>query len=175
MEYKSKLIEWNSRDKYHSEVLFLNKLVGKGQSILDYGCGLGLTAVGLGADGYDVNDYIFSPSIKSIGNYYINELPNKAYQEIYFMHSIAHIPNPIEVLKDIKKRYSARVTVITPNKYWLMLQSNNEYVPDPTVHQHYTSTELRELFEQAGYEVTLQGQFGEEKTFVNERIFLQAR
>lgn len=175
MDYKSKLIEWNSKDKYHSEFLFLNKLVGKGQSILDYGCGLGLTAVGLGADGYDVNDYIFSPSIKSIGNYYINELPNKAYQEIYFMHSIAHIPNPIEVLKDLKARYSATITVITPNRYWLMQQSNRDYKPDPTVHKHYTLHELRELFEQAGYEVTLIGQFGELNNGVNERIFLQAR
>ena len=97
MDYKSKLIEWNSTDKYHSEFLFLSSLIGKSSSTLDYGCGTGLTAIGLNADGYDINDYIFSPAL--ICDYYINELPHKGYSHIYFMHSIAHIPNPIECMK----------------------------------------------------------------------------
>jgi hypothetical protein len=139
--------------------------------VLDYGCGLGLTARQMGADGVDINNY---NEVLPATKYWLGHLPNGGYDDIYFMHSIAHIPNLRDILVELKHRYNARVTVITPNKYWLMLQSNNDYVPDPTVHQHYTSTELRELFELSGYEVTIQGQFGEEKTGVNERLFLQA-
>jgi len=124
-----------------------------------------------GTDGYDVNEYYDTPDN---GRYYLNNLPNIKYKHITMNHVIAHIPNPIEVLKDLKQRYNAKVTVITPNAYWLMLQSNNSYKPDETVVKHYTQTQLRELFEEAGYTVTLCGQFGAETTGTNERIFLQA-
>lgn len=174
MDYKEKLRAFNSTEKYKSELVLLRSLLRGWDAIycgkLDYGAGLCKTAYDLKADAYDVNDY----KEHSV-NYYLDKLPEKHYDYIYFMHSLAHIPNPIEVLKDLKARYNATITVITPNAYWLMLQGNNEYVPDPTVHKHYTMTQLRELFEEAGYEVTLLGQFGEETSGVNERIFLQAR
>jgi hypothetical protein len=125
----------------------------------------------IGADGYDVNDY--NECLNS--SEYFNVLPKKDYSDIYFLHSFAHINNPKEVLEHLKENYGAILTVITPNAHWLMQQGNKDYVPDPTVIQHYTMTNLRELFEQAGYKVTLLGQFGEEKNGINERLFLQAR
>ena len=66
--------------------------------------------------------------------------------------------------------YNPTVTVITPNKDWLDPDYNN----DPTVIKHYNQVELAELFKECGYEVVLQGQFGELKNGINERIFLQA-
>ena len=177
MDYKEKLRAFNSTEKYKRECEFLDKLLavdheyGNGEAILEYGCGLGMLADSLNADGFDVNNY--NEYLKA-NNYYLNTLPNNVYENIIFMHSIAHIPNPLDVLKDIKG-YNATITVITPNRYWLMQQSNRDYKPDPTVHKHYTLHELRELFEQAGYEVTLIGQFGELNNGVNERIFLQAK
>ncbi len=175
MDYKERLRAFNSTEKYKREVDFLIKLIPGCRThvvnILDYGAGLCRTAYECCADAFDVNNY----KEHDVDKYYLNELPKTRYEHIYFMHSLAHITNPIEVLKDLKTRYSATITVITPNRYWLMQQSNRDYKPDPTVHKHYTLHELRELFEQAGYEVTLIGQFGELNNGVNERIFLQAR
>jgi hypothetical protein len=175
MDYKQKLIEWNNSDKYWSELMFLETLIYAKECdyVLDYGCGIGtaihnLNRNGYWVYGYDVNEYMNDTY------WYDNDL-TKEYTAIYFMHSFAHIPNPKEVLTNLRSRYpEAQVTVITPNAYWLMLQSNKDYKPDPTVIQHYTQTQLKELFESVGYKVTLIGQFGEEKTGVNERIFLQA-
>lgn len=175
MDYKQKLIDWNSTERYFIELKFLRNLIGGYPSdfVLDYGCGVGtairyLDDFGYNIFGFDVNEYIIYKS------WYDNELKND-YNHIYFMHSFAHIPNPKEVLTNLRSKYpKAQITVITPNAYWLMLQSNKDYKPDPTVIQHYTQTQLKELFESVGYKVTLVGQFGEEKTGVNERIFLQA-
>lgn len=175
--YKDKLRAFNNTPKYKSEVEFLKKLISSHHEdinfILDYGFGTGKLASELGADGFDVVNY--NEFLKK--DYYINEIPPSAkfYDVIYFMHSLAHIPNPLEVLKRLKHTCDATITVITPNAHWLIMQSNNEYKPDPTVVKHYTQTQLRKLFEESGYEVTLLGQFGEESNGVNERLFLQAR
>ncbi len=174
MDYRNKLKQWNSTEKYKEEIWFLEQLVRPRPKdiILDYGCGLG-TATKLincfsKCRGYDVTDYMEDAFLKD------TEL-TEDYNKIFFNHVIAHIPNPKEVLTNLRSRYpKAQITVITPNAYWLMLQSNKDYKPDPTVIQHYTQTQLKELFESVGYKVTLIGQFGEEKTGVNERIFLQA-
>ena len=172
MDYKEKLRAFNSTEKYKHELMFLNSLLSEYRSlVLDYGCGLGRAAYIIGADGYDVNDY--NECLSKLE--YFNILPKKDYSDIYFLHSFAHLENPLDVLRHLKENYQSQLTVITPNRYWLMQQSNRDYKPDPTVHKHYTLHELRELFEQAGYEVTLIGQFGELNNGVNERIFLQAK
>lgn len=179
--YKEKLRAFNNTPKYKSEVEFLKKLTkyDSVNNMLDIGCGLGHTAKELMADGYDVVNYLEADiscgSPIEINGIVYNNLNTYKYNHIYFMHSIAHIDNITEVLKQIKKDSKATVTVITPNAHWLIMQSNNEYKPDPTVVKHYTQTQLRELFEEAGYEVALYGQFGEESNGVNERLFLQAR
>ena len=58
MDYKQKLIEWNSTEKYKREVGFLWYLLRGSKNLLDYGCGTGLTARDLFASGYDVYDYL---------------------------------------------------------------------------------------------------------------------
>lgn len=170
MDYKEKLIKWNSTDKYKSEVMFLGKLLDGNPEAetLDFGCGTGHTAMLLMADGYDVNDYHIN---NPYTNFYLNILPNKNYVDIYLMHSFAHIPNPSDVLRILRGKYpEATLTVITPNAEWL----DEGYIGDETVVKHYTQKELKELFESCGYKVTLLGQFGEYKEGKNERIFLQA-
>lgn len=163
MDYKTKITEWNSTLKYLKELQFLYKLVGDNRKTLDYGCGIG-TAMNMFKDvkGYDVNEYLSDPSR------YDNEIQNR-YESIYFMHSLAHIPNPNEVLKSLR-HHIAIITVITPNKDWLDVGYNN----DSTVIKHYTQSELVELFKDCGYTILNFGQFGELKNGVNERIFLQA-
>lgn len=168
--YKEKLRAWNSTEKYKQECYFLEQLLRPRTNdvILDYGAGLG-HATGVincfsKCRGYDIVDYMEHPILK---DFELKEIYNKAY----FMHSFAHLPNPTEVLKDLKQRYNATITVITPNKDWLDPGYNN----DTTVIRHYTQSELKELFVSCGYEVTLLGQFGELKNGVNERIFLQAK
>ena len=168
MDYKTKLRIWNGSEKYKSEMLFLNSILTEYKSlVLDYGCGRGMCAYIIGADGYDVNNY--NDCLNQ--NEYFNELPNKDYSDIYFMHSFAHIPNPKDVLRILRSKYpEATLTVITPNLDWL----DKDYVGDETVIKHYNQKELKELFEECGYKVTLIGQFGEYKNGQNERIFVQA-
>ena len=177
MDYKEKLRAFNGTEKYRKEMLFVRRNINPyyNYDVLDYGCGIGTFMNEFWTDGFDVNNYYTEQPTPKKSHFYLNELPDKKYSDITMIHSIAHIPNPIEVLKDLKARYSATITVITPNRYWLMQQSNRDYKPDPTVHKHYTLHELKELFKEAGYEVTLIGQFGELNNGVNERIFLQAR
>jgi len=176
--YKERLRAFNSTEKYKRELEFLKVLLNidaHDTLFIDYGCGLGTAMDELCAHGFDVNDYYEGDSPERFHHVAFPMILSRAYS-VYFMHSLAHIPNPLEVIKKLRsKHHKVEVTVITPNAYWLMQQGNKDYVPDPTVVQHYTMTNLRELFEQAGYEVTLQGQFGEEKNGINERLFLQAK
>ena len=169
MDYKEKLRQFNSTEKYKKEVNFLWSLLGDTIK-LDYGCGLGTAMDLFYCDGYDVNMYYEG---HNLSNYY-NHLPDRKYEDIYFLHSFAHIPNPHDVLRILRK-YKARITIITPNLQWLMLQDNKGYVKDPTVVKHYTLTQLEQMLKDCGYSVEFAGQFGEQKYGFNERIFIQAR
>lgn len=173
MDYKQKLIEWNSTEKYKSELHFLNSILNLDYYsddelyVLDIGCGIGTAMDFIRCDGYDVNNYYIG--IHNLR--YYNILPNKKYYNIYFMHSFSHFPNPKDVLRILRGKYpDATLTVITPNAEWL----DKDYVGDETVVKHYTQSELKEMFEECGYKITLLGQFGEYKEGKNERIFLQA-
>ena len=169
--YKEKLKAWNKTEKYNNEVKLLRSLIGTGE-VLDVGCGTGQLAKQLMADGYDVQN-LLEVDFDEWGGYYgLNKLLDEDYEEIYFMHSIAHIEKINTLLQELKNYYRrARITVITPNKEWLDPDYNN----DTTVIRHYSQSELKELFVSCGYEVTLIGQFGEIRNGINERIFLQAR
>jgi hypothetical protein len=172
MDYKEKLKEWNSTEKYKNEILFLNKLLPEPKYALDYGCGRGVCAYVIGADGYDINDY--NECLRSFE--YHNSLPDNDYTDVYFMHSFSHISNPKEVLAEIKSKYpKAIITIITPNKDWISKQNNPDYIPDTTVYKHYTQKELKEILKSCGYLVTLYGQFGEEVDRINERLFIQCK
>ena len=50
--------------------------------------------------------------------------------------------------------------------------TNDNYVPDPTVIDHFTSIELRDLFINNGFSIEMEGQFGQVCNNVNERLFI---
>lgn len=175
MDYKQKLIDWNNTDKYKKEIAFLEQLIQPRiyTNILDFGCGIGTAMDKFSCYGYDIH-YFYSGRNES---YYYNHLPDIDFCDIYFMHSIAHIPNITETLNILKNKYGGRVqgksrlrtTVITPNAEWLDKDYNN----DNTVIKHYTQSELCKVFIDCGFTIQLVGQFGEYKEGRNERIFLQ--
>lgn len=176
-EYADKLKGFNSTQKYKTEVDFL-ELIGKfqeGDVILDYGCGIG-TAIdhfrnkGVKVYGYDRFNYVAH-------EYVSDSYPLGMFNKVYFMHSIAHIDDVITKLIDLKQglKDGAEVIVITPNLNWLNQVNNKNYKPDPTVISHFDNLTLKYIFEKAGYEITLQGQFGDNLNGYNERLILKAK
>lgn len=182
--YRNRLKKWNNSEKYQNEVEFLRILleIKESDSLLDYGCGTGsclnyLSKFCNNIDGYDVNllwDEEFNPQL------FINDLDDKKYNKIYFMHSIAHIFNIEEILIGIKNnlKSNGKIYVITPNKEfdeYFKKKNDNSYSPDLTVIKHYKIEQLVELFESSGYTVEYAGQFGKKESYFNERIFLIAK
>ena len=172
MDYKEKLKKWNSTDKYKKELEFLYSLINpkEGYKVLDFGCGI-MTAIerfnsaGIGHFyGYDIQEY------GEQSQYHLyDKTINKKYDCIYFMHSIAHIENPVECLKKLSDNITdiGKVIVITPNKDWLDVGYNN----DTTVIRHYSTSDLKEIAKEAGYKVNTIGQFGEIRRYSHERLF----
>lgn len=163
MDYKEKLRQFNSTEKYQKELDFLYALFGKDfNSVLDFGCG-NLYAVEQfnkrkkAFFGYDVVNYT--------GKQYADKLG--VYDIVYFMHSLAHISNIKEVLNELQTKY---FIVITPNKDWLDKQDKTNYNPDITVINHYNMKELKELFTSIGCEIIVSGNLND-----GERIFIKAK
>lgn len=184
MDYKEKLKQFNSTPKYKTEIDFLLKLIQpkEREKILDYGCGLGNLVHKIRNEfnsecfGYDVNNYRENDDeylFKS--NYFFK------FDKVYFMHSIAHVPEIEQKLLDLKLLLNpdAKIYVITPNKCYLDCLLNVVYAPDPTVIKHRYMHEWIDVFESAGFEIENIGQIGEFKirksTEVNERLFLTAK
>jgi hypothetical protein len=176
MDYRQKLMQFNSSNKYLIELDFLNRLLNAsvGEKILDFGCGIG-TAVTYNrcmsisdVYGYDVHTYC------SDKHWYVDTIP-KDISKAYFMHSIAHIQYIENTLRKLVSLVKNEVIVITPNKKWLENQDPNGYIPDPTVINHFYLDELEKLFTECGYSIRMSGQFGEEINNVCERIFLVAK
>jgi len=169
MSYKERLENFNKSKKYMREVDFLRGLIHHSRSrLLDYGCGTGFTAKmmdlwGFQIDGYDVEYY---------SGFKYND-PDGVYDCIYFMHSLAHIEEPMEVLVGLKQhlKNDGRIVVITPNKDWIdAVSPPKDYKPDPTVVQHFCQYKLETLFFDAGFKVIQGGQFGKRKGGFNERL-----
>lgn len=179
-EYKDKLRQFNSTAKYKTELDFLTRLINPllGEKILDYGCGLGTAVRHLGthsgADcfGYDVVNYREKDDLFLFRNQYFFK-----FSKIFFLHSLAHIPEIEWKLQDLKELLApeAKVYVITPNKLWIEHINTPEYKPDPTVINHFYPIELEELFKNAGFKIITAGQFGQCTGGVNERLFLEAQ
>jgi ubiquinone/menaquinone biosynthesis C-methylase UbiE len=97
MGYKEKLVQFNKTANYNNEMRFMMGLIepDENEIIIDYGCGTGYMMErikelsGVQCFGYDVTDY----SIHSVDNM-LNALPD-SIDKVYFMHSFAHIPNPV--------------------------------------------------------------------------------
>lgn len=176
-EYKEKLRAFNSTDKYRRELMFLSMLIDPQhkENILDFGCGLGTAMRHVEAHssarvfGYDVH-----------GEYYEGD-PFKFRRQIsfevdkaYFMHSIAYIPNPMHELEKLRMNRVRDLVIITPNFDWLCENRSDTYEPDPTVHCHYSPSALAKLVTDAGWRVTMCGQFGAVTNGYNERAFIKA-
>ena len=176
-EYADKLKGFNSTLKYKAEIELL-ELIGKfnpEDTILDYGCGIGTAidhfrAKGIKVYGYDRFNYINH-------DYISDSYPLAMFNKVYFMHSIAHIDDVINKLITLKDglQNGAEVIVITPNLNWLNEKGNKGYKPDPTVITHFDNLTLKYIFEKAEYEITLQGQFGENINGYNERLIIKAK
>ena len=159
--YHQKLIRFNATDKYHAEMEFMKGVIDAkpGEAILDYGCGLGHMVCYLQEEtdakvfGFDIQEW-----------WKENERPNWfkmsywfLFNTIYFMHSFAHIPdikNALIYLRDNVLIAGGRIIVFTPNKQWIEAVNNPDYIPDPTVIQHYSPEDLRDIFNGIGFEVT---------------------
>lgn len=177
-EYRKKLIEWNSRDKYMRELNFLGNLMNlnSSDSVLDYGCGTMKAIKHFNENyechikGFDVNEY----AEKSDYIFYDNSLKGN-YNKVYLNHVIAHVSDVKEMLNSLKKIIlGGRIYVITPNKLWLKYMKNEKYNPDKTVINHFSLPDLVSVFRQNGFTVIRSGQFGEFLNEERERLFLEA-
>jgi hypothetical protein len=176
MDYKEKLKQFNSTEKYKSELKFLHGLIGNETApALDYGCGIG-TAVKYFDErldaivkGYDPTDYGVQDTR------IMHDEPQGEYGHIYFMHSLAHIPDVDKLLVKLKDNLlpKGKITVITPHQTFLW--NCNYKGSDSTVLNHFTQFRLRELFKGAGYELLQEGQFGSGWDGYNERLFIQVQ
>lgn len=178
--YKDKLKQFNSTDKYKSELNLLLSLVDlqKNDKCLDYGCGLG-TAMQFLKDktscdvyGFDITEELYEGD-----KFYFRKELYFQVDCIYFMHSIAHIPFPETLLQKCKDYFlkpKGKIVIITPNLNWLKLQNNSNYKADTTVIQHFTANTLKEMVQEAGMNVTFECVFGQQTEDQFERICIKA-
>ena len=177
IEYKVGLQKFNTTDKYLTEVGFLTHLlsVNEAEDVLDYGCGIGTMINHLQQNtlgciyGFDVNDFFDGNPPANIRMSY-----DRKFDKIYFMHSFAHIPHIAHELENIKKLCypHTQLFILTPNKIWLDFQDKTNYKPDQTVVEHFCSRGLKELFENRGFKIIMQGQFGKECNGQHERLWI---
>lgn len=142
--------------------------------VLDYGCGMGVMMDFLSKKtegrifGYDKYDYFEGNAPENIRTEYFFR-----FTKVYFMHSLAHVPDPEYALENLKEllQDGAMVYVLTPNKTWLDLQDKKQYMPDPTVISHFSVMSLCHLFDSSGFDTVTTGQIGNECNWHHERIF----
>lgn len=179
-EYKEKLIQFNSNPKYMGEldILFKSMEIKKTDRVLDYGCGTGRAVrfirdkYGASAFGFDVHNYR-----EENDPFLFRDSFHFAFDKIYFMHSIAHIPDVQSVLERLfvwALKPGGRVYVITPNRDFLDRSKKLDYIPDPTVKKHFNSDELIALFFKLGISIVSIEKFGIEPNKGDERLILIA-
>ncbi len=181
MSYKGKLERFNSTDKYQQEMEFIYKVISPEHAdfILDYGCGTGYMVTELNEFPWEGSYYGYDIGFKYLKykkeDIFADEFDVK-FDHIYFMHSLAHISDIETVLNNIKDKLTdhGKVHVMTPNKLWLDIISQNNYEADPTVVQHFTPLSLEKLFYGCTYNIHQQGQYGNVMENQHERLFLTA-
>jgi SAM-dependent methyltransferase len=185
-QYVKKLAAFNSTEKYQKELEFLGKLVPHGY-LLDYGAGIGTAAKYLRSRMSGKVRRTDKVKVIEPGGYYHGSdmdfnLNNMQFDGVYFMHSIAHIPDIENVLLNVRDNLlvdGGEVVVITPNKAWLENPYNHDqhvYEPDPTVVNHFDELDLMNLFMSIGMDCVVSGQMGKvDDLDRQERLFFVAR
>lgn len=180
LKYKEKLHHFNSTEKYQNELnLLLSMLDLQGnEKALDIGCGTGAAMKFLHEKtGHDIIGFDVTQDLYEWDKFYFRKEIYFQVAAVYFMHSLSHIPFADDLLRKVREVFllpHGKLVIIAPNPDWLRLKQNPDYIPDPTVIKHYSLTELIEIVTDAGFKVTMSGQFGERVGDVNERVFIKA-
>jgi len=182
-DYCKRLRDWNNSEQYKSEIDFLNSLlqIHGNDKVLDYGCGIG-TAIKMLSEkhpqaqiyGFDVNRF----EERVVDDFYIRSEFYFQFDRIYFMHSLAHIPDLVNMLQRLYdfQKPNAKLVVITPNYDWLWLKNGHKDVKsDSTVICHFTMKSLKDTFLEAGYEIEMSGMYGNLLGQQAERLYLVAK
>lgn len=150
-EYKEKLIQFNSTDKYRHEMAYMAKIMNirPFEKVLDFGAGLGT-----------MSDYLRELTNAKIYAYDIHEdyyIGQNGYFKtemyfhldiIYFMHSIAHVDNPLETIIELRDKFlktQGEMYFCTPNQDWIDKNKKHDYKPDPTAIKHFTRETMFDL------------------------------
>ena len=109
----------------HRKQKFLTQLAGGKKSILDYGCGTGdllaaLRKSGWSAEGLEPDNSARLKAISKGTTVYtsLSEIPpTQTYQLITLWHVLEHVPEPADVLEQLKKRLAqnGRMIIAVPN------------------------------------------------------------
>ena len=181
-EYSKRLVRFNGTPQYQAELTKLGDLLDlkSYHSVLDYGFGVGTALMEITKKtkhtfGYDVNT--FEDSI--VPDHPIWKGGKERFDRIYFMHSIAHIPNISDVLKQLMTDNLApdgKIIVITPNKLWLRAKNGEDVKSDDTAIEHFTMRTLYNLFRGIGMTCDVgQYSYDEGTDFVYKDIELKER
>lgn len=180
LSYKQKLQQFNSTEKYQNELMLLMSLLDlqRNEKAISYGCGLGNDMKFLHEKtGHDIIGFDVTEDLYEWDKFYFRKEIYFQVAAVYFMHSFSHIPFADDLLRKCREVFllpQGKLVIIAPNPAWLALKQNPDYVPDPTVIKHYSLAELIEAATDAGFKVTMSGQFGSEINGVNERVFIKA-
>ena len=171
--YKARLERWNQTPRYRYELAQLIRRLRVGR-ILDYGCGTGYAVEHFRNEGFDVYGYDRFRYVDGSPDWYRTSFPF-LFDQIYFMHSFAHLDNPEDILYLLRPMMNdgGEIVIITPNRVYLdHLAHDPAYQPDTTVVHHYDMMELVQLVESSGCEVTERMYMGFEDP--EERILIKA-
>lgn len=157
LNYLDKLKGFNASIKYMREMATMMELmdIQKGELVLDYGAGLGTMRdfLGVHTEGeiyaFDVHKNYYQGEPTAFRNVLHFHLDT-----IYFMHSIAHIPDPTSVIRNLADKFmknDSQIWILTPNENFLDAHEPPEgWKPDTTVIEHFTEDTLQEMIYNAG-------------------------
>tara|TARA_R110000803_G_scaffold52326_2_gene107722 strand:- start:3124 stop:3717 length:594 start_codon:yes stop_codon:yes gene_type:complete len=160
-DYLAKLQGFNESFNYMREMSGLMALMNiqKDELVLDYGAGLGTMRdfLDVHTDGriyaFDVHENYYQGDpdfFKNVLHFHLDK--------IYFMHSIAHIPDPESVIRNLADKFmknDSEIWILTPNANYLdSHKAPKGWKPDPTVVEHFSDDTLQEMIFKAGAETT---------------------
>jgi len=186
-KYQQRLKVFNKSSKYMNELKLLEGSleITKDDIILDYGCGIG-TAIKYLKNNKQFANYIgfdiqcFIEGTKPVWFYDKFDKIDK-FNKLFFLHSFAHIPNILDILKNIYTKIDNKglIVVITPNKkfddYLKKVYHSNGFKTDQTVVTHYDLKTIKKIFKITGFKILRLEEFGKEEFGLKERIILVAQ